>query len=129
MGETSWGSFWNSVLPAVLSGVLSLRINDSLWGTVPSLKSKSPLILLLRASPTRGHSGEHRVLQALVSALQVDQHPSSLEMTVFTDRMGCGLGHGAVGRGGCRVSCDSTGLGRGWTGFHSDLYKWAVGLY
>lgn len=62
-------------------------------------------------------SGKHDG-QPLASALQVDLLPSSLGITVLlTDSMGCGLDHGALGRGGSGVSWDRHWTGERKTGF------------
>lgn len=55
-------------------------------------------------------------MQSLVSALQVDQPPSSLgRIALLTDSEGDGLGHGDWLRGGCRVLWDGH-----WTGKRKD---------
>lgn len=71
------------------------------------------MVLLLCGSPTWEHSGEHDG-QPLVSALQADQPPSSLGITVLVTKfMGHGLDYATLGRGGFKVSWDRRFMGKG----------------
>lgn len=80
--------------------------------------------------PLPGENMVESMMDNLWSTLQVDQHPSSLGITVLLiGSMGCRLDHGALGKADFVVSWDRRWTGERKTGFYSDLHKWAAGIY